>query len=65
MISYSEFDRLTEEEMEPWLEMATNKLIDSTRLPLSDDVWATDKYAEIIFDTAKELYEDFTSEKKD
>lgn len=49
---------LSEELREEWEERAIERLIDAGWLPLSDDVWATDKYADRIAEKAEEMYED-------
>jgi hypothetical protein len=49
---------LSDEVREEWCETATEWLVDNGWLPLSDDVWATDKYAERIEEKAQEMYED-------
>lgn len=64
MNKHLEFDELAEDEMEPWLIKATDSLVDSGRLPLSDDVWATDDYADIIFSKAEDMYDDFVYEQR-
>jgi hypothetical protein len=51
------WETLTDTEREKWYEIATEYLIDMAWLPLSDDVWATDKYADIIEEKAQELWE--------
>lgn len=51
------WETLNDIERELWYEIATEYLVDSARLPLSDDVWATDKYADIIEETAQEMWE--------
>lgn len=52
------FEALDPDTFEQYIEKATNYLIDSTRLPLSDDVWTSDKYADMIYDKAKEMFEE-------
>ena len=47
--------------IEAYTEKAIEKLIDMAHLPLSDDVWATDKYDEIISQKAQEMYENDTN----
>jgi len=61
-LSTAKWQDLGEVEREKWYESATDSLIESGRLPLSDDVWATDKYAEIIEEKAQELWEDYRDE---
>lgn len=51
------WETLTDIERETWHEIATEYLVEMARLPLSDDVWATDKYADIIEETAKQFWE--------
>jgi len=46
-----------EEVIEKYEEKARDMLIESAWLPLHDDVWATDKYADQIADKAQELWE--------
>lgn len=58
-LSTAKWEDLSEEEREKWYESAADKLIDDGWLPLSDDVWATDKYADRIEEKAKELWEDY------
>lgn len=48
--------------IERFEESAIQHLIDSVRIPLSDDVWATDKYSDIIAQTAQEMWEDHLHE---
>lgn len=57
-IRNEKWETLSEEEREKWQERAIDYLIDMAWLPLSDDVWATDKYAERIDEKAQELWED-------
>ena len=52
------FENLDPESFDKLIELATNYLIDAVRIPLSDDVWTSDKYADMIYDKAKELYEE-------
>lgn len=52
------FENLDPESFDKLIELATNQLVDAVRLPLSDDVWTNDKYADMIYDKAKELYEE-------
>jgi hypothetical protein len=49
---------LSDEVRETWCERATEWLVERCWLPLSDDVWATDKYADRIESKAEEMYED-------
>ncbi len=48
----------SDEVIEKYEERATKMLIESAWLPLSDDVWATDKYSDVIADKAQQLWED-------
>jgi hypothetical protein len=43
--------------IEKYWERATDELVDSAWLPLSDDVWATDKYDDQIAERAETLWE--------
>lgn len=43
--------------IEKYWERATDELVDSAWLPLSDDVWATDKYDDVIAEKAESLWE--------
>lgn len=52
------FENLDPESFDKLIELATNYLIDAVRIPLSDDAWTSDKYADMIYDKAKELYEE-------
>lgn len=51
------WETISETERERWHEKATDYLIEYGWLPLSDDVWATDKYADRIEIKAQELWE--------
>ena len=44
--------------IERFEESAIQNLINSVRIPFTDDVWATDKYSELISDKAQEMWED-------
>lgn len=57
------WETLGDIEREKWCELATDYLIEMVRIPLSDDVWATDKYSEIIDEKAKELWESEQSDR--
>lgn len=46
-----------EEVIEKYWEKAIDALVGSAWLPLSDDVWATDKYDDRIAEKAQELWE--------
>jgi len=41
-----------------WYEKALNQLVTSGRIALNDDIWATDRYSDIVFARAQEMYED-------
>lgn len=56
-IRNEKWETLSDSEREKWQEIATEYLIEMAWLPLSDDVWATDKYADIIDEKAQELWE--------
>jgi hypothetical protein len=43
--------------IDEYWERATNNLVESAWLPLSDDVWATDKYDDTIAEKAEALWE--------
>ena len=53
-----DFDELDGDELDYWLEMATEYLVAHNFLPLSDEVWETDKYLDKIFAKARELFEE-------
>lgn len=48
----------TPEVVEHWYEKALNHLITSGRIALNDDIWATDRYSDMVFARAQEMYED-------
>lgn len=52
------FENLDPETFDKYIDRATDELVASVRLPLSEEVWETDKYADMIYDKAKELYEE-------
>lgn len=60
----TQFHDLPSNEHENWLITATELLIDSGHLPLSEDAWTNDKYADIIHDKAVELWEESLATKK-
>lgn len=41
-----------------WYEKALNQLITSGRIALNEDIWATDRYSDMVFAVAQEMYED-------
>lgn len=55
------WDRLWEElpevEKSAWHEKATDYLLRMGRIPMVDDVWATDKYFTVIDQTAQAFWE--------
>lgn len=51
------------EVVEYWYEKATDYLVDGAFLPLSESVWDSDKYTDIIFEKAQEMFEDYHYEK--
>jgi hypothetical protein len=53
-----DFEELDGDELDYWLEMATEYLVAHNIIPLSDEVWATDKYMDKIYAKANELRED-------
>lgn len=44
--------------VEYWYEKALSIMLEAGRLPLSDDVWATDKFFDVIYETAHDMYAD-------
>lgn len=52
------FDDLPYLQQEKWCEKATDWLLVNLRIPMSDDVWATDKYADEIYEKANEMWEE-------
>lgn len=53
-----EFDELEDDELDYWLELATEHLMEHGFIPFTDEVWTSDKYFEKITNTAREMYED-------
>ncbi len=53
----TEWDNVPCPEKEAWCDKAIEYLLRNTWLPMTDDVWATDKYADIIDRKAKEMWE--------
>ena len=51
------WEKLSDVEQDKWREKATERLIHAGWLPLSDDVWATDKYTDQIENKAIEMFE--------
>jgi hypothetical protein len=51
-----EFNELDSDTFDQYIERARNYLIDSMRLPLSDGAWTSDKYADMIYDKAEEMF---------
>ena len=51
------WEKLSDVEQDRWREKATDYLIEMARIPLSDDVWATDKFAEQIEERAIDMFE--------
>lgn len=51
------FENLDPDSFEEYIEKATNYLIDAVRIPLSDDAWTSEKYEDMIYDKAKEMFE--------
>ena len=51
------WEKLSDVEQDRWREEATEYLIKMAWLPLSDDVWATDKYTDQIEAKAIEMFE--------
>ncbi len=47
-----------DEVIEKYENLAREMLIEAAWLPLSDEVWATDKYADMIADKAQDLWSD-------
>lgn len=54
----SDFEDLDGDELDYWLEMATEYLVAHNFLPLSDEVWETDKYLDQIIAKAQELFDE-------
>lgn len=52
------FENLDPEAFDKFIELATNHLIDAVQIPLSDDAWTSDRYTDMIYNKAKELYEE-------
>jgi len=52
------FETLDPDTFEQYIDRATNYLIDATHIPLSDDAWTSDEYADRIYDKAKEMFEE-------
>jgi hypothetical protein len=48
-----------DEVVEYWYEKALHELVDSARLPHTEEVYESDKYEEIIFAHAHDLYENY------
>lgn len=47
------------EVVEYWYEKATDHLVNGAFLPFSESVWDSDKYADVIFEKAQEMFEDY------
>lgn len=50
------FENLTEVEKKYWLNKATDHLLRYGHIPMTDDVWATDKYSDLISEYANEMW---------
>jgi|APGre2960657404_1045060.scaffolds.fasta_scaffold92195_2 hypothetical protein len=50
------FESLNDVEKEYWLNKATDHLLRHGRIPMTDDVWATDKYSDLISEHANEMW---------
>lgn len=61
-IEKTALDNQTEEVIESWYEKSISNLLESGRMPMTDDVWATDKYSELIYANAQDLYCDYLYE---
>lgn len=48
-----------DEVVEYWYEKALDELVNSARLPFTEAVYESDKYSDIIFAHAQDLYEDY------
>lgn len=57
MIETKTWEQLSDVEQDRWREKAIDYLIRNTWLPLSDDVWATDKYSDMIENKAIDMFE--------
>lgn len=53
----TEWEAISDTEREVWWEKAIDYLLRMAWMPLTDDVWATDKYSEQIDAKAKDLWE--------
>ena len=53
----AEWEAISDTERKVWWEKAIDYLLRMAWIPLTDDVWATDKYSEQIDAKAKDLWE--------
>ena len=51
------WEALSEVEKTPWVEQAIDYLLRQGWIPMTDSVWATDRYADQIDEKAQDLWE--------